>query len=323
MSDPQTVNVLLSVPALGSNVGGWNVPVNGDFIAADGFFGGVQTVNAAGASPITLTSPSGVPTPSGGPTQAQNAALRFTGVLSGNVQITLPLPGYMIVENLTTGAFVLIFRAIGSGEVIGIEQGSVQHIYNDGTNVRFVNLLPVGTYLDICDATVPAWITACTKPPYLNCNGGSFSAGTYPYLNSKLGGTTLPDLRGVARYTLNQATGRLTTAGSGLDGDTRFAIKTSQTNTLVTNNLPAYTPAGNLADTTVAGDVVLVNGNSNQNLAAGTNGFGWSNNPVVKTVKAALAWSGSFNGSPQGGTSAPFGTVGTGTISGITLIRAA
>lgn len=323
MADPTTVNIALITPLTGSDVGTWGaVALNPDFVSIDGFLGGVVTVSASNA-PITLTAPAGAITPSPGPTQSQNAVLRFTGNLTGNVQVTLPLPGYNIVENLTTGAFVLSFRAVGAGEVIGIEQGSVQHIYNDGTNVRFVNLPPVGTYLDICDATVPAWISACTKPPYLNCNGAAFSAGTYPYLNAKLGGNTLPDLRGVSRYSLNQGTGRLTFAGSGLDGDTRFSIKATQTATLITANLPPYTPSGGLADTTSSNDTVLVNGNAAQNLASGTNGFGWSNNPVVKTVKAALAWSANFNGVAQGGTSTPFGVVGTGTVSGIMLIRSA
>lgn len=323
MPDPTTVNVALIIPLTGSDVGTWGaVALNPDFISIDGFQGGVVTVGVSNV-PVTLTAPAGAITPSPGPTQSQNAVLRFTGNLTGNVQITLPLPGYYIVENLTTGAFVLSFRGVGAGEVIGIEQGSVQHIYNDGTNVRFVNLPPVGSYLDVCDAAVPAWISACTKPPYLNCNGTTFSAGTYPYLNAKLGGNTLPDLRGVSRYSLNQGTGRITSAGSGLDGDTRFAIKTSQTATLITANLPPYTPSGNLADTTASADTVLVNGNLVQNVASGTNGFAWSNNPVIKTVKAALAWSANFNGAAQGGTSVPFGVVGTGFVSGLMLIRAA
>lgn len=300
------------------------MPLNGDFVSLDGFLGGVQSIVVATA-PILLTSPPGSITPSAGPTQAQNFVLRITGGLINNVQITLPLPGYIIVENLMTpnGAFNLSFRAIGAGEVVCVEYGSTQHIYNDGTNVRFVNLPPVGSYMDVCDAVPPIWITGCTKPPWLNCDGSTFNAATYPHLNFKLGGNTLPDLRGVARYTLNQGTGRLTAAGSGLNGDARFALKASQTNTLVTANLPPYTPAGALNDTTASADTILVNGNTAQNLTSGTNGFGWSNSPTVKTIKAALGWSASFVGASQGGTSAAFGTVGPGTVSGITLIRAA
>lgn len=224
MADPQTVNTGLFVPNLGADVGAWNIPVNSDFVSIDGFIGGVQTISAAGSASFVLTSPSGfVPTPSGGPTQSQNGVIRFTGAQTANITITLPLPGHLIIENLTTGAFWLGFRAIGVGQVIAIQQGSCKQVYNDGTNVRFVNLPDVGTYLDIAAASIPSWIAACTIPPYLNCDGSAFSAGTYPYLANFLGGTTLPDARGRARYTLNQGVNRITAGGQSIDGNTLFA----------------------------------------------------------------------------------------------------
>ncbi len=318
MSDPQSVNIGLALPSRGSDVGVWDTPVNNDFTALDGFFGGVQTITA-GSSPITLTSPAAyTPTPSGGPTQAQNAVIRITGTLTAGVQITLPLPGYMIVENLTTGAFVLSFRAIGSGEIIAVDQGAQQHIYNDGTNVRYVNLPAVGSYLDVCDATVPAWITACTKPPYLNCDGTTFSAVTYPYLNSKLGGNTLPDFRGVSPAYLNQGTGRLTTAGSGLDGNTRFAIKTSQTYTLVLGNLPPITPTGTvtLNSLQLGSNISSAGGGGTSNITTG--GFSAAITMAFSIVSSSLT----FTGSVGGGSSTPFGVVGPTTIGGIRLIRA-
>ena len=158
MADPQTSNILLSVPLRGSDVGTWDVPVNGDFTAIDGYFGGIQTVAVSNA-PITLSAPSGVVTPAPGPTQAQNAVLKITGTLSSDVVITLPLPGYYVVDNSAVPvAFTVIFRALASGEVIGMPYGSVKHIYNDGTNVRFVNLQEVGSYMDYAGTGVPLWI---------------------------------------------------------------------------------------------------------------------------------------------------------------------
>src|ERR1700686_5376875 len=109
MVDPTTTNVLLAVPTRGSDPGTWDVPVNNNSLEIDGFFGGVQVVAVAG-SPITLTAPAGVVTAGAGPFQSTNAVLRFTGTLTSGVQITLPMPGYFIIENLTTGAFVLSFR---------------------------------------------------------------------------------------------------------------------------------------------------------------------------------------------------------------------
>ncbi len=320
MADPTTVNIALAVPLHGSNVDTWDVPLNADFTAIDGFFGGVQTVSVSN-TPVTLTSPTGTVTPSAGPSQSQNSVLVFTGTLTANVQVTLPLPGPIIVTNLTTGAFVLNFRAAGVGEIIAVDQGISQRIYNDGTNVRFVDLPPIGSYLDIAQSTVPAWITTCTKPPFLLCNGGTFSAVTYPYLNTKLGGNTLPDLRGVSRYTLNQGTSRLTTAGSGLDGDTLFSIKSTQSRTLLTANLPPYTPSGTVSTNVSASGFainVVLGGTSGVGVGGG-GAFGISGNASLSITANATS---SFTGIAQGGTSTPIGLIGTGVVAGITLIRA-
>lgn len=321
MADPTTVNTLLSIPLRGSNVGTWDTPVNSDFVAVDGFLGGVQTISVAGTN-ITLTAPAGTVTPSGGPTQAQNAVLKVDGLLTANVQITLPLPGYMIIDNTASNNFVVTFRAVGSGEIIAVEGGSVQHIYNDGTNVRFVNLPPVGTYLDVCDATVPAWITACTKPPYLNCDGSTFNATTYKYLNAKLGGNTLPDIRGGSRATLNQGTGRITTAGSGIDGNTRFSRGGAQSVTLSTAQIPIITPTGTIT--------VALNGTSNLTNILSSNGVidtantGVSTTPIYRasnliSIDTTASY---FTGTPFGGGQSHT-NMGPTTISGLTLIRAA
>ncbi len=219
----------------------------------DGFFGGVQTINAAGASPITLTSPAGfTPTPSGGPTQSQNGVLRFTGALTGNVQITLPLPGFVIVENLTTGAFVLSFRAIGSGEVIGVPQGALLHIYNDGTNVRFVKgLAEFPGKMDFLGgvSAIPAWMSACTVRPFLLADGTVYNFSTYPALGAlylgNFGGNgittfAVPDLRGRVPIAYDGTGTRITTAGCGLNGQTLGASLDQQTQQLTQGQLPTY-----------------------------------------------------------------------------------
>jgi hypothetical protein len=224
----------------------------------------------------------------------------------------------MIIDNQTRGSFVLTLRGIGGGEIIAIDQGTCQHIYNDGSNVRFVNLPPVGSYLDTCDAALPAWISACTIQPYLLCDGSTFSAGTYPHLNDKLGGNNLPDFRGVSPAYLNQGTSRLTTAGSGLDGNTRFSVKTTQTNTLVLGNLPALTPAG-----TVTLNSLVLNSNISSGTGGGTTNITTGGFSAAATMAFGIVSSSlTFNGSVGGGSSTPFGIVGPTTIGGIRLIRA-
>lgn len=320
MADPQTVNVGLSVPTRGSDVGVWDTPVNADFTALDGLFGGVQTVSASSV-PITLTSPAGfTPTPSGGPTQAQNGVLRFTGTLTAGVQVTLPLPGYIIIENLTTGAFLLTFRAIGSGEIIAVDQGIQQHVYNDGTNVRFVNLPPIGSYLDLCDASTPLWVNACTKPPYLLCDGSTFSAVTYPYLNVKLGGNTLPDFRGRSGFYLNSGTGRLTSGGAGIDGNTRFAA--GGNNGMTASLLPTITVNGTVIVNAPAGNVIPVVptplGNSVVNLGSTVNVAGSNNGWTQVTALTGVNTLTSNNTS--GNSIGPNATPGV--VSGNRFIRA-
>lgn len=249
MPDPTSSNILLSLPLHGSNVDTWDVPVNGDFTALDGFFGGVQTISLSNSN-VTLTAPSGTPTPAAGPTQSQNAVLRLTGTLSGNLTVTLPLPGYIIVENRTTGNFVVVLRAVGSGEIICVDQGEIQHVYNDGTNVRFVNLGRIGevqTWAGI--SAMPAWVTSCTVPPYLLCDGTVYNFSTYPYLGKRLGATFggngittfgVPDLRGRIPLTYDGTGTRITSAGSGLNGQTLGASLDSQSVVLTTPQIPAH-----------------------------------------------------------------------------------
>lgn len=247
MVDLTTTNILLSVPLRGSDAGTWDLPVNGNSSALDGYFGGVQPVSLTNI-PVTLTAPTGSPTPAPGPTQAQNAVLRFTGALSANVVVTLPLPGYYIVENLTTGNFTVTFRGVTATQVIAVEQGACQHIYNDGANVRFVNMARVGG-IEIWAgySAIPAWVSACTVPPYLLCDGSIYSFTTYPYLGARFGsafggnGTTtfgVPDLRGRVALPYDGTGTRITTAGSGLDGQTIGASLDQQTITIARANLP-------------------------------------------------------------------------------------
>ncbi len=320
MSDPTTTNVSLAIPVRGSDPGTWDVPMNLNSSILDGYMGGVQTVSVTNVN-ITLTAPVGAITPSTGPNQSQNSSLKFTGALSGNVQVTLPLPGPMIIHNLTTGAFVLSFRAVAAGEVIAIEQGAAQRIYNDGTNVYFVDLPTVGTFLDICDTTVPAWITACTKPPYLNCDGTTFSAVTFPYLNIKLGGNTLPDSRGRVRAALNQGSGRLTAAG-GLDGNNRTAGG-ADTVALSLGQLPTgITSAQNgIVVSVSSANSVPQNGNFTQSVQSGNGGIGSTSTPSGGTLASTGTINVSVTSNNTGGQAHP-NTQPT-YVGGLTLIRAA
>jgi len=159
-------------------------------------------------------------------------------------------------------------------------------VFNDGNNFKFLGLGRVGTYWDYAGSSVPAWVSGCTTPPYLNCDGTTFSSATYPQLTVILGGTTLPDSKGRARFTLNQGSGRITSSG-GIDGNTAYASGGVQTNTLSATNLPSLAHTHQIAQLTGA------------------------------------SWANFTNSQDPGGTSVPFGNVPPGYVGGLTLIRAA
>lgn len=188
---------------------------------------------------MTLTTPPNSGASWSGPYQSQSGILRFTGTLSAAVTVTLPRAGFWIVENLcTVSTYYVALASAAPGNVICAPPGEATHVYCDGTDVRYIDLGRVGSYLDLGTATVPAWITNCTVKPYLNCDGTTFSAITYPALNALLGGNTLPDLRGRVRAALNQGTGRI--SASGVNGDTFLAAGGADTETILKANLPSY-----------------------------------------------------------------------------------
>jgi microcystin-dependent protein len=230
--DPTTANIALAIPNRGADAGTWDVPINGDFNSIDGFLGGVQTLSLSNAN-VTLTAPPGSITPSAGPYQATNAVLRFMGTLTGNVQVTLPLPGRVLIENLTSGNFTVSFAAATSGEVIATPQGSRMSIYNDGSNVRFdCGIGEIPGKMDFLGgvSALPAWVSACTVPPFLIADGSVYNFTTFPALGALYGGS----------FGGNGT--RITTAGCGINGQTLGASGGSQNFTLQRSDLPNVAP---------------------------------------------------------------------------------
>lgn len=306
---PNTTNRGYGVPVTGTEVGTWGDVLNDNFDIIDSNLGGVATISLTNTN-VTLNA-----------AQYQCGTIRLSGALSGNVVITFPaVQAWWTIDNQTTGAFVATLW-IGSGQVIAVEQGAIADILSDGANMKFRNLPAVGTYLDVCDATVPAWITACTVPPFLNCDGTTFSAVTYPYLNTKLGGNTLPDLRGGSRATLNQGTSRITTAGSGIDGNTRFSRGGSETVQLTGNQNGTHNHGGSTGSTSPALSL------AKQGTDAAYSGSGATYIMQSTTANALTNVVGTVASHPHtianDGLGAAHQNMGPTTISGITLIRAA
>jgi hypothetical protein len=303
---PFTSNMQFEVPARGTFVGVWDTPVNGDFNIIDSAFGSVSAI-ALSNSPVALTD-----------TQAQASVLRFSGVLTANVAVTIPstIRKFWIVENNTTGNFVVTLTN-GSGQVIGLPPGDPVDVYSDGTDVKFRNLGRIGSYLDIASLSVPSWILACTTPPYLNCDGSAFSPVTYPYLTIILNSTLTPDLRGVMRATLNQGTNRITIAGSGINGDSRFSFGGAQNVPILQSNLPSVNFP--VADPGHGHAYALPSSPIGGNISGG--GAPFINNNASASGNTVPSTTGIVVGS--GGSGVALNNMPPTTISGITLIRAA
>ena len=230
MVDPTTFNKFLAQPTRGSDVGVWDTPMNGNSGIIDNSFGGVATI-ALGGAPVVLSS-----------AQYQCVFLVFNGALSANVAVTFPAVGsFYTIQNLCTASSAFIVTAkttAGGSQQIGLPFGEACDIFTDGSNVKYRDIGRVGTFWDYAGSSVPSWISACTVPPYLNCDGSVFSSATYPQLTNILGGTTLPDSRGRYRAALNQTTGRITSGSGGIDGNTQGASGGVQAATISSQNLP-------------------------------------------------------------------------------------
>lgn len=309
MAITYTTNLGLAMPTSGTEVGVWGPPINTNSGIIDNAFGGLADIAITSTSAIVLSS-----------AQYQNAFLRFSSTLTANVSVTLPAIGsFHTIINDTTGSsafYVTLATTAAGGEAIALPPATMVDIFTDGTNARFRGLPHVGSYWDYAGSSTPAWVTACTKPPWVYCNGGTFSSATYPQLASVLGSTTLPDFRGRSAFYLNDGTGRLTSSQGGVDGNTRFAAGGIQTTSLSTVNLPNMN-----FPVTDPGHTHTVNSNAN----SGTHFWGVNNIACGDNNAATITLSSAVTGISvnSGGSNATFSVIPPSIVSGIRLVRAA
>ncbi len=306
----QTPNIGLYQTPRGGDAGVWDIPLNNNDGATDYLLANVATIALTNAN-VTLSTPPATDSSWSGPYQAQSALLRFTGTLTGNCVITIPRAGFFMMENLCTGNFYVQLQSSAPGKKICAPPGEIVHMFCDGTDCKYLDMGRVGQYLDLAVTSVPAWMTNCTVQPYLNCDGSTFSAGTYPALNALLGGTVLPDLRGRVRAALNQTTGRITTASSGVDGNTLLASGGADSKAILQANFPnvslPVTDPGHIHGIVLGPADVFSGGGGQPSFTGNTN-----TNSAVTGITVST-----------GGSGTPLPIMPPVQISGLTLIRAA
>jgi len=266
VTEPTTPNIGLISPLTGDLPGAWGTAaLNPNSLNIDGLFGGFALLSLSSATTIALSTTTASFTPTAGPSQSSNALLRLSGTLTGTAVIQFRRPGFYIVENLcVVGAFcVTLAPSAGTGNSIGAPPGEKCHVFYDGTSMDYVDLGRVGSAVDLHGVTaLPAWMQACTILPYLIKDGTIYSTSIYPALGAQLGSAfggngittfAVPDERSRLRLPIDTgATGRVTAAGSGINGTTMGASGGAQNQTIGTANLPAsipYTDPGHIHTT--------------------------------------------------------------------------
>lgn len=249
--------------------------MNGNTGILDAVFGSVTTKSLS-VSNVTLTL-----------LESQVSIIRLTGSLGTSVQITFgSVIKAWIIDNQTAGnqsSYIRLVGSPGTGNAVCAPPGTSQ-IFWDGTNMSFLNLpVPIGGYWDHCGTAVPPWVLNCTIPPFLLCDGSGYNTSTYPQLFGFLQSSSVPDARARMRIPLDGGTGRVTTAGSGVDGSTRGASGGAQNVTLDATQMPAHDHTGSTGNNSVDHTHSVNDAPSKvgQFSAGGSNG--WAANTVVQT----------------------------------------
>jgi microcystin-dependent protein len=194
-------------------------------------------------------------------------------------------------------------------------------LYNNSDQVFYLQNSFGGQYLIPIGGFIPYAGTTAPNSSFVYPFGQAISRTTYSALFAITstnfgvgdGSTTfnVPDIRGRVIAGKDDMGGtsanRLTAADDGLNGDTLGATGGVETQTLVTANLPAYTPSGSIAGTATSSiSTIQINTAGNNTYAGGGTGPSPQSNPGSISVPASGL---TFSGTAQGGTSTAFGVV--------------
>lgn len=153
MADPVTTNKAFAIPIRGSDVGTWDVPINGDFTSIDSLLGAGHVVSLSSTN-VTLSQ-----------SDANNLYFNLTGALLADVEVIFPaIGGIFVINNQTTGAHtVTILTSAAESTGVEVAQGETVIVYLDGTNAYPAsNVFPSGTKMLFSQASAPTGWTQIT-----------------------------------------------------------------------------------------------------------------------------------------------------------------
>lgn len=198
-------------------------------------------------------------------------------------------------------------------------------LYNNSDGVWYLHNFHVNPYVLPVGGGMDYWGTTAPNSAFVFPYGQAISRTTYSVLFGLIGTThgvgdgsttfNLPDKRGRVSAGKDDMGGssanRLTNANDGLNGDTLGATGGGETQTLITDNLPAYTPSG--ANTGGAATFTFSSASfqSGASVVEGTdiqNSGGSSGTITMNTANGNFTQP-TFTGNAQGGTSVAFGIV--------------
>ena len=227
-----TANKGLTLPANGSNVNSWDVPVNGNFSIIDSAFGGTTSLSTTTGA-VTLTA-----------AQCQNAFFVFTGTLSANVTYTIPsgTNGYWTYDTsgTTMGSYTITILYGGGGGSVVLPSNSQGSIFCTALGVKSLASTltsTTGSGLSVLQ-TSPTIVT----PTVTNGTLNGTAAGTPTTLSgytSVTGTMNVPTQTAGTNSTLVASTAFVTTAVANATGGSNIGTIQSQT---VPGNY-TYTPS--------------------------------------------------------------------------------
>jgi hypothetical protein len=133
MANTTSASLKLTVQATGENSGIWGQITNTNLLILEQAIGGYTGVALNATTGATLTFSNGILS------NGKNQVIRLTGTITSSaVNVVIPdgIEKTYLVENATTGAFIVTFKtSSGTGATWSTTDKGYKIIYSDGTNI--------------------------------------------------------------------------------------------------------------------------------------------------------------------------------------------